>query len=148
MILASAWWVKSLIPIGAALAYDLRRRLVVPATALTVALAFGISAALSSTTKEIVDRERPQTGALVDLPTTASFPSGHATTAFAACVALGLLVPALRWWALALAAVVAYSRVHLGVHFWTDVLAGAVLGTLVALAVVRSARRYGLTPRR
>lgn len=66
----------------------------------------------------------------------ASFPSGHAATSFAGAVLLACLfrraVPAL----LILAALIAVSRVYVGVHYPLDVLAGAALGTAVALAVV------------
>jgi undecaprenyl-diphosphatase len=74
----------------------------------------------------------------------ASFPSGHATTAFATAVLLTLWYP--RWagaW-LGLAALVGLSRVVLGSHFPSDVLAGALLGSAVALAAhayVPAARR-------
>ena len=65
----------------------------------------------------------------------ASFPSGHATTAFATAVLLTLWYP--RWagvW-LGLAVLVGLSRVVLGSHFPSDVLVGALLGSAVALAV-------------
>lgn len=63
-----------------------------------------------------------------------SFPSGHATTAFALAAAVGFISE--RWFypALALAAVIALSRLALGVHYPTDVLAGAVIGLLGAYA--------------
>ena len=67
----------------------------------------------------------------------ASFPSGHATTVFALAAILSLWYP--RWtvaW-LALAAVVGWSRIALGPHFPSDVVAGAVLGVAVALVFFR-----------
>jgi undecaprenyl-diphosphatase len=65
----------------------------------------------------------------------ASFPSGHATTAFALAALLALWYP--RWAAgfLALAGLIGLSRVVLGAHFPSDVLAGAALGMGVALIV-------------
>jgi undecaprenyl-diphosphatase len=64
-----------------------------------------------------------------------SFPSGHATTAFALAAVLGFLSE--RWFypALLLAAIIALSRVTLGVHYPSDVLAGAVIGLTGAYAV-------------
>jgi len=67
----------------------------------------------------------------------ASFPSGHTATAFALATVLSLWYP--RWTAawLALAAVVGWSRVGLGSHFPSDVIAGAVLGSAVVLVLSR-----------
>lgn len=64
-----------------------------------------------------------------------SFPSGHTTTAFAVAVALGILMPRLRylWWAIG--ALVALGRVATNSHFVSDVVAGAWLGATTALAL-------------
>jgi undecaprenyl-diphosphatase len=70
------------------------------------------------------------------------FPSMHATASFAFAMALAfarLRVPALVLCLVAL--LVAWSRVFLGLHFPSDVLAGALLGSLLAWAVERAARR-------
>jgi membrane-associated phospholipid phosphatase len=68
-------------------------------------------------------------------PEYASFPSGHTTTAFAALVAIGLVVPRARpvLWIYAL--LIAASRVVVGAHYPSDVIAGAAFGAFGALLV-------------
>jgi undecaprenyl-diphosphatase len=74
-------------------------------------------------------------------PASASFPSGHAASAFAFASAVGEEAPAL-WLPLHVAAVsVAYSRVHLGVHHPSDVAFGAVIGDFCGWVVRRVAAR-------
>jgi membrane-associated phospholipid phosphatase len=77
----------------------------------------------------------------------ASLPSGHATTAFAAAVALGALFPRARPALWAYAAIIAISRVVLVAHYPSDVIAGAVVGACGALLVRRwyAARRLAFT---
>jgi undecaprenyl-diphosphatase len=60
-----------------------------------------------------------------------SFPSGHSANAFAVATVLALTFPWMAPPALVLAASVAASRVVLGLHFLSDVLAGSLLGVLV-----------------
>jgi undecaprenyl-diphosphatase len=62
-----------------------------------------------------------------------SFPSGHAATAFAAATILSLLYGGISAVAFITGLVVAYSRVYMGVHFPLDVVAGAALGSGIAL---------------
>jgi undecaprenyl-diphosphatase len=62
-----------------------------------------------------------------------SFPSGHTAASFAAATALGMAYPSARPLLYATATAVGLSRIHLGHHFPTDVLAGALLGTGVGL---------------
>jgi undecaprenyl-diphosphatase len=68
----------------------------------------------------------------VRMPGSGSFPSGHAASAVAFASGVARVVPAAGLPLRVLAAVVAYSRVHTGVHYPGDVLAGAVLGAAVA----------------
>jgi undecaprenyl-diphosphatase len=121
-----------------------RRRLALVAFAVTESLAPLLSVLL----KVLVDRSRPPDG-LVQ-PVGASFPSGHATYAGATCVAIVLLftTPGTRriwWWALASLGVVgmAWSRTYLQVHWLTDVIAGALLGSGISLLVFAIAQGAG-----
>lgn len=124
---ASGWLALGLA--GAALSGDAdRRRAWLHGVRIVVA-----SYGMNQTIKFIVRRRRPELDSLPPLTPTVtqlSFPSAHATTSFAAARAYASLAPA---WALyGAAAAFAASRPYLGVHYPSDVLAGALLGTAVA----------------
>jgi len=72
-------------------------------------------------------------------PEDASFPSGHTANAFAGSYVLSRIAPAARiaWWAMAV--MIAYSRVYLGVHYPLDVIGGAALGWICGILVERLA---------
>ncbi|MDX6701576.1 MAG: hypothetical protein QOF26_1802 [Baekduia sp.] len=68
----------------------------------------------------------------VRMPSSTSFPSGHSAAAFAFATGAGHVLPPAAIPLRGLAALVAYSRVHTGVHYPGDVVAGALLGTVLA----------------
>jgi membrane-associated phospholipid phosphatase len=154
--------VKSLLIIGIGLAADLasRRRVLsrgdaaharapaadqraaagFPLGAVLGGISYLVATVLADALKDVFDRPRPSlvdpdVHPLIRVPSSAAMPSGHAAAAFAAAVAVGLVHPRLRWPLLVLAALIALSRLWLGVHYLSDVLVGAALGTAVALAV-------------
>jgi membrane-associated phospholipid phosphatase len=147
---ASAWWVKGPLLVAAGLCADLRSGRLLPLVALAATASFAIASGLNVLIKDLVDRSRPPESigfdALVGVPASPSFPSGHSMTAFAVAVTIAALAPRARVPLLALAAVIAFSRVYLGVHFWLDVLVGAALGLAIGLAVARCTR-LALRPR-
>jgi membrane-associated phospholipid phosphatase len=69
------------------------------------------------------------------MPGSRSFPSGHTAAAVAFAIGAGRELPHARLPLEALAALVGYSRVHTGVHYPGDVLAGALLGATIAEVV-------------
>jgi membrane-associated phospholipid phosphatase len=94
--------------------------------------------------KRLIGRARPFVGTeadpflygqLVWRADYASMPSGHATTAFAAAIAVGLLWPRLRSVMVLYALIIAVSRVVLDAHYLSDVIAGAFVGSIGALIV-------------
>jgi membrane-associated phospholipid phosphatase len=68
----------------------------------------------------------------VRMPASRSFPSGHTAAAVAFASGVGRVLPVAGVPLHALATLVAYSRVHTGVHYPGDVLAGALLGAVIA----------------
>jgi undecaprenyl-diphosphatase len=116
-----------------------------PRVFVLVLAADAIADLVAALLKGAIPRARPHVSHLIALPTSHSFPSGHTATSFACATVLCALAPRFRVAFVALAAAIAYSRLYDGVHYPLDVLAGAVLGTLVGATALRlpAARRRG-----
>ena len=128
--LGDGWAYLGLVPLGQAVGPSWR---VLAAGCLAAAL----GNALMVTVKHTVRRPRPcelapQTRVALRPPDRWSFPSGHAANAFTIGTLIALVHPAATPLCLGLAAGVAASRVVLGMHFVSDVLAGSLLGAAVA----------------
>lgn len=112
---------------------------------LYILIGVGAPSLTATIAKRLIGRARPvhldELGTLSFHPFTldwslAGFPSGHATTAFALAVTLtALLGRHWRWPLLIFASLVALSRIVTGMHYLTDVVAGAALGTFGAILV-------------
>ena len=104
-------------------------------TALYITESIAISQIITFSTKYIVNRDRPfikdTSFTYIGKANNASFPSGHTSSAFALATSLTIInpkwyvvVPAFTW-----ASLVGYSRLYLGVHYPSDVIAGAIVGS-------------------
>jgi len=115
----------------------------------TVAIAI-TSTLVNLPLKYVARRDRPPRRRFdrplpISMPGSFSFPSGHSASAFAFATGVGTEHPLMVLPILPLAAGVAYSRVHLRVHYPFDVLAGAAIGAgmgLLSGPVIRAARRW------
>lgn len=106
------------------------------------------SAVVNGVMKPLARRRRPDrdtfnvpAGRQVTMPVSRSFPSGHAASAFAFAAGVAADAPQAGLILNAAAAVVAYSRVHTGVHYPGDVIVGSLTGAALAPIAVSALRR-------
>ncbi len=106
------------------------------------------SATVNLGIKPLAQRQRPDPAKhassksrFVPMPQSTSFPSGHAASAFAFAYAVGRHLPGLAVPIRLLAAGVAYSRVHTGVHYPGDVALGSIIGAGTAAMVAATCDR-------
>ncbi len=126
-----------------------------PGILLEVIAAALASELLSYGLRQWIARDRPpvtyaRPKALVGVPHSGSFPSGHTMTAFACATVLAWTVPRLAVPLFALAAAIGFSRIYVGVHYPSDAVGGAALGLAIATALqwlVTSRRRSRRAPR-
>jgi hypothetical protein len=96
-----------------------------------------IAIGLNFAVKVVVRRPRPVLEGLPPLggaPSSLSFPSAHATSSFACATAMTRIAPEAAF-LFVLAAAIAVCRPYLGMHYPSDVIAGAILGTALGLVV-------------
>lgn len=110
-------------------------------------LAFASAGLVEFSLKHLVGRPRPDAGlhavAFVGptfAPDVDSFPSGHATSVFAVATVFVTFYPRLAWPLYSLAAAIALGRVYLERHYVSDVMAGMLIGVVVAAHLVRHRR--------
>jgi undecaprenyl-diphosphatase len=133
-------WIGSLgivwLAIAAVLALLWRR----PSIFVTVLAADVAADLLAELGKAIAQRHRPFETQIGPKSSAHSFPSGHTATAFACATVLSAYAPRWRVPFFVLAVLIGFSRIYNGLHYPTDVLAGAALGVLVGLLVLRARR--------
>lgn len=128
-------WVNVGVPVGLLAAGVINDDKAMRQNALYVASSSAVNVLFTMLLKKIVKRPRPFLANVkikaVYQPSQYSFPSGHTSTAFTTATALSQAYP--KWYVIApsflWASSVGFSRLYLGVHYPTDVAAGAVLGT-------------------
>jgi membrane-associated phospholipid phosphatase len=123
------------VPVGMATAGFIKHDKTLIRNAYTGLAALAVTGGISLALKYTVNRERP----FVTYPDIVqksktiapSFPSGHTSSAFATATSVSLAYP--KWYIIVpfytWAGTVGYSRMHLGVHYPSDVLAGALIGS-------------------
>jgi undecaprenyl-diphosphatase len=116
---------------------------------LAAALAVGASIILFMGIKQLIGRPRPcatwpDLPCLLAPPDRFSFPSGHSMTAFAAASALSGVLPVLLPPLLSAALLIGASRVFLGLHYPSDVLVGALIGSGLGLGSIHLLEWAGL----
>jgi len=102
--------------------------------------------------KNLIKRPRPShpsnltltyevKGRLAQCPKDYSLPSSHATTAFASATILTFFDKKRKWFYYALAVLISLSRIHLGCHYFFDVIVGCIVGWTISKGIIFQLRR-------
>jgi membrane-associated phospholipid phosphatase len=116
--------------------------------AVTGLASVGVTSAVANLAiKPLGRRSRPDpsgapAGRRAPMPASSSFPSGHSASAFAFATGVGSILPVEAIPIRAVTTAVAYSRVHTGVHYPADIIAGAFLGSTLAQITSRVLNRW------
>ena len=115
-------------------------------------LTLGLAVAVSFLLKIAVQRQRPfQLGLVSVLPVLEkashliwnfSFPSFQTMLVFCAIPLLSKKFPKLKYWWIAFAVLVGFSRIYFGLHFLSDVIAGGAIGYLLGVIIIKIEERY------
>lgn len=136
-------YVMFTVPLGITTAGFIRHDETMVRNGCTGLAALAVTGGITVALKYAIDRERP----FITYPDikqkskagSPSFPSGHSSSAFATATSVSLAYP--KWYIIApsyaWAGTVAYSRMHLGIHYPSDVLAGALIGSGCAYLTYR-----------
>jgi undecaprenyl-diphosphatase len=113
-----------------------------------LALIYGMNAGVYSLLKSAVDRDRPFEHNLAEirvdqheaksLSSNGSFPSGHSANSMMLAMILAFAFVRFRWVFISIAALVAFSRIYLGVHFPLDTIIGAAIGGSISSLLLKS----------
>ena len=117
---------------------------------LLAAMGFFVADGIVDILKHLIERPRPcqvshEVRLLVGCLTSYSFPSAHATTSFAVASIIGHYIRRAAVPAFIIAALVAFSRIYVGVHYPFDVIIGAILGGVIA-GIIIFLRHYPVEP--